>query len=150
MRASSVFVILIILDAFLFFGMASYGGLTGTTPPSILGTSASSPFLHYLEYNETTGELNNNGTFNAEATENSTAWAAASGIQVSSSANDVNFATLAWDFINLMIGMVTAPFTFIKLSGLANATGGFAYIFSVGYLAMMIFALWQIITGRQT
>lgn len=148
MRASSVFIILIVLDAFLFFGMQSYGLLTGSSPTGLLGDS---PFLHYVQYNKTTASIDYSGEgFNATTTEESTLWTAEQGIQVSSSANEVNFATLAWDFINLMIGLVAAPFIFVQLSGIGPATFGIAYIFAVGYLAMMIFALWQIITGRQT
>lgn len=148
MRASSVFIILIVLDAFLFFGMQSYGALTGSTPPALLGDS---PFLHYLNYNETTATLNTTGYgFNATETEESTEWAGQTGITVSGSTNDVNFASLAWDFLNLMIGLVTAPFIFVYMSGLGTTTAGLAYIFAVGYLVMMILALWQIITGRST
>lgn len=148
MRASSVFIALIVLDAFLFFGMISYAELTGSSPPNLLGDS---PFLHWLNYNATAGEINYTGEgFNATEIENVTEWSSSSGIIVSGSSNDVNFAILAYEFIVLMINLVTAPFIFVSLSGLGLATMGIAYIFAVGFLCMQILALWQIITGRST
>ena len=148
MRASSVFVALIVLDAFLLFGMMSYAELTGSSPPHLLGDSA---FLHWVDYNETAGVINYTGEgFNETSVENATAWSAQSGIVISGSNNDVNFATLAWDFITLMINLVTAPFTFVNITGLGIATRGMAYLFSVGFLCLQILALWQIIVGRTT
>jgi len=150
MRASSLLIIILVFDAFLFFGMGGYENALRDPAYNVNNSMhgvGDRPFTLLLDFTENETDYEANTTILSELMEFNLVGA---GVQVLESSGIYNLAQPMITLINVIAGLILAPFTFMELSGLNEATFGMANIFSVAITLLMILALWKIFTGRDT
>ena len=149
MRASSIFILILVLHGFCFFGAQVYDQMTGDDVLQQISTHTM-PFDYFFNVNETSGLLYSD----KDNIVNQTALGAMTGfteggesnIVISAVSGILNLASQAVDFLLMLLGFVMAPFNLMVITGIADYE--VAYIFAAGYVLSILFALWQIWTGR--
>ena len=149
MRASSVFIMMMVINGFCFFGLQVYNdiGPGGFAP----GTTQTMPFDYFFNINSSSGDAEiynvNNTPVNMTAVDAQwTATAGDAGIVVSAVAGLTNLAVGMLSFLNLLVSFVAAPFNLLYITGLLDYQ--VTFIFGGAYILAVLFALWQIFTGR--
>jgi len=150
MRASSVFIMLLVMDAFLFFGAGAFTELT-PTPGDGMEEIGTRPFGYFIEGNISEGTLGTSA--------NTTIVDAfmsldigGTGLAILDATGLYNIAAPMLAFLQLLVGFITSPFTFAQMSGLNELTVGGASIgmlFCSIYVLAIFFGIYQIWTGRQ-
>lgn len=151
MRASSVFIVLLIMDVAMFMGAGVFHELNNDVAVEEIAYSdgGSRPATYFFDANTTTGELEN--SYNTTLIKGMVEWASETGMSLLDTIGLSNLATLASDFIGLLTGFITAPYNIAELAGLNNGVAGryhLGLLFGSVYILTMLFSLWQIITGR--
>jgi len=145
MNASNLLIVILVIDAVLFFGMGPVSNeLTGSTAPYLM--SNGSLWLSFQNYTENSTDY----TTNTTAVDDYTDWGSAAAIAVLDTTGVWNIAQPMFSFLNFLIGFITAPITFMELSGLNAATGGITSILGYAMVLLMLLAVWKIVTGRDT
>ena len=150
MRTTSLFVLLIVLFGVGFYGYDTLNAIgteahpEGGTAPNMLG-NGSNPYTSFLDYNATSGELG--GDANTTVVGELMDWdLGGAAIAVLDVTGIDNLAKYMIAFINLLVGFVTAPFTWLSVVGLDEF--GILSVFAAALVVMFMLAVWQIITGR--
>lgn len=147
MRTTTIIVFMLLLFGGYYFGYEVFQDLTtGTSGVYPVGND-SQPFTQFLDYNSTSLQASNdaNATVISELMDWDIGGAAMEVLDVT---GVENLAKYMIAFINLLTGLLTAPFTFLELTQLAEVFPP-AILFAVGALILFMLAIWQIITGRQ-
>lgn len=151
MKASTIFVLLLMIDGFLFFGAQTMVALDPTS--TALEEIGNRAFLAPTVYNNETAIVNTtaNATFLSDMT--NFFQGGATGVFVTGSQTVVNFFRTIQAFMQFMISFLTMPFTFANLIGATDPSSIFymaARFFSVIYAFLAIYGLAQIASGRFT
>ena len=144
-----------VIQAFCYFGGAAYDDLTDNSThwehnPNKFwqGSSEGSLFMYFLEVNNTTGMLN--GTTNATRVTTYTDWSVGGLAMVVLDASGIsNIAYPIFAFLDLLLSFIFAPLTMMNIMGL-NTPANFyiGYVFTMPLVLAQLFAMWQIVTGR--
>ena len=150
MRASSVFILMMVINGFCFFGVQVYnqlgpGGMSPTTTQTM-------PFDYFFNVNSTGpgGDAviySVNGTpVNTTAVDQNWNTGGVTGIVVSAVSGLTNLASSMISFMNLLISFIAAPFNLLYIAGILEYQ--VTYIFGAAYILAVILSLYQILTGR--
>ena len=148
MRATSVFILMIVLNGFCFFGVQAFNAMDpsggGLSPVS----TDSMPFDYFFNVNDTSGEIEEVGgsVVNTTAVDDKWDVSADAGLTIAAVAGVSNFAVGMIGFLNLLISFIMSPFNLLYIVGLMDFQ--MAYIFGAAYILAVMLSLWQIFTGR--
>lgn len=144
MKASTVIIMVLILDTMLFFGTQVENDILGTT---IEDESGDRPINKMWETDPATGELQNqpNATFWGEIAELDLVGAGF--VILGGNSIAYNTVTAIGSAINFFINILFAPWQIATLYHL-NEFPFLAELFTILMIAMHSFALWQIFSGR--
>ena len=149
MRATSIFILMIVLNGFCFFGIQAYNAITPETTGDMSPISANTmPFDYFFNIDTGTGQIQevDGSVVNTTAVDSNWGAEAESGITISSVAGIQNFAIGMLSLLNLLMSFVMSPFNLLAIVGLLDFQ--MAYIFGAAYVLAVMLALWQIFTGR--
>ena len=148
MRATSIFILMIVLNGFCFFGIQAFNAIDpsggGLSPVS----TQSMPFDYFFNVNETSGQIEEIGgsVVNTTAVDDNWDVSAEAGLTIAAVAGVSNFAVGMIGFLNLLMSFIMSPFNLLYITGLASFQ--MAFIFGAAYIMAVLLALWQIFTGR--
>jgi len=149
-RASSIFILMMVLNGFCFFGIQAIDAINPSAGGLLPATTQTLPFDYFFNVDGPTGAgdiyLVNGTPVNTTAVDANWNVEGDTSIGIASVSGIVNLASGMISFLNLLISFITSPFTLLFITGLINYQ--ITYIFGAAYIMAVLLALWQIWTGR--
>ena len=144
MRASTIILMVLVIDTLIFFGGQMLTDINSDYTPNEVGER---PFTIIWDYNNATGLLDDspNATFWGEIA--NLDLVGASMVVLSGSSIGINLANAIVGALAFFINILFAPFQIAQLTGL-DEIWMVSELLTVVFLALHAFAIWKILSGR--